>query len=423
MMNAVSRACPRPNGNVIFVPVLLATIAWCFSIAATAQCSFVKRKIGSSLPISSADDLLLNAEQGIGFWGWETAGKCFSYTINGKKPEFDIMFKLSKALTGVSDIVGGFAMTALWTSTCLPVTPQRFRQYGCLIFVAMASEALTFLIMTSSVCSGGFFSYAIEDTEKASKAPVASCGIANGAIWAAMAALFWAFSACACMKMPSPKEEDDTLVAASDGGARSTGDSTMEGADMGGMAAAGVAAGGMGAGLSTMASEPDLGMGMSTMNMGMGAAQGEPNKFGGLGVVGEGDEGEEYGEEYEEQGGYENQDGYNDNQGDYNNAQGEYNGNQDGYNDNQGSYENQGDYDQGGDGYQGGQDYQADDYQGYENQGGYDDQGQGAEDYQGGQEYQEGQDYQADDYQGSDEYAQGEGNNYQEQGDDKGYTN
>lgn len=442
-MDAFNKTCSRPNGNVIFVPVLLATVAWCFSISATAQCSFVTRKVSTSLPIAAgssiSDQFFLSGEQGIGFWGWETpGGQCLSYTINGQNPKFDFVFKLSKALTGVSDIVGGLAMTALWTSTCLPVTPQKFRQWGCLIVVAMIAESLAFLIMTSNVCGAGFFSYALEEPNNAASnaAPAASCGIANGAIWAAMAALFWAFAAAACMKMPSSKEQeqDGTVIAASEGGMETVDASTMDGT---GMAVAGAAAGAAGGLGMAMSSEQDLGMGMgmgmSTMQMGMGGVEGDASNMGELGVVGEGDEGEEYGEDYGEenqdaaydggyeqqnQGGYENQDaqggGYEQNQEGYEN--------QGGYDGNQGGFENQGDFnEQGGEEYQEeGQAFQAGDYPGQDNQGTYEDQGQG----QGPQDFQGGQDYQPDEFQGNEEPNQGEEGYQQEQGaDDKGYTN
>ena len=196
-----------PNGSVAMIPALLSLVAWILSLASTSRCAYVRRIVSppaGSSAVEDADGFLLYTSMGVGFYGWEHGGSCYSYGMpGGKEPSFGGMYGAAKVFTGISDAVGGLAAAAIWASILFPTPQARFRKIGVALLLAMLFDALSFMIMMSGVCKPEFWESALAEDVLYST-PSVKCVIGGGSVLTAVACTLWLLAALACMKVLPP---------------------------------------------------------------------------------------------------------------------------------------------------------------------------------------------------------------------------
>lgn len=202
--------CTHPNGDAVLVPILFSTMAWIMAVCAASVCTFLQRHASydGSLPdyLKDYENLFLD-DHGVGLWGWELNGNCYSYTIDGKSPNFDSKYNSAKAFTGVTAFVGGLGMICLWMSLCFPMPQQQIRMIGGSFFFACFFEGLTLVILNSSICNIDFFSYMADISKELSNVSV-SCSPGKGANLAISSVVFWFLAAALCMaNLPRPADD------------------------------------------------------------------------------------------------------------------------------------------------------------------------------------------------------------------------
>ena len=207
-----------PNGSWAPFPAVWSFIAWTLTIASTCTCSFVSRRVslrGVSKQDLDREGVLLYESHGIGFWGWENEGSCYSFEIEGRSPSFDGQYTAASAFTTITDIVGGALVVCLMLGTCFPVQPNRYLIIGYVMLVIAVMDGATLIMLGSSVCSNKFFDYATPNVSLSQFANT-SCGMATGSVLALLSSILWLVAAGFCLRTPlsdkkrEPKEANRT---------------------------------------------------------------------------------------------------------------------------------------------------------------------------------------------------------------------
>ena len=176
----------HPNGPWMWAIVCLASLAWIFSLAGTSKCSFLERRsnVGQFAPI-------LAQTVGVGFWGWEHDGDCYSYEIGGRTPDFDSAFKFSRFMSGAADFFGGLAMVCALFTSCFPANVLMFKALAGAFHLVAFIEILVLVLFSSGVCKDeDFFQYGYEGTPLLLSSST-GCGMAAGGGLAIASSVFY----------------------------------------------------------------------------------------------------------------------------------------------------------------------------------------------------------------------------------------
>ena len=225
LLHFIRRSVPplssMPNGNKVWVMIAFSSLAWIFSIAATGQCTFMKRVVEYSLKESEAKHPLFHESRGVGFYGWEAASQCYNYAINGKEPTFDSVYSAARAFTGVADSIGGIALIGALFTSCFPANKAIFRVLAVLLLVVSFFEMLSLILFASTLCKdASFFSYALEKDEPVPSTEddqvTSSCSMGPGSALAATSACFYFIAGIAARLVRPPKDGEMGTIASMD---------------------------------------------------------------------------------------------------------------------------------------------------------------------------------------------------------------
>lgn len=207
-----------PNGSKVWIVIAFSSLAWIFSVAATGTCTFMKRAVEYSLKEGDVKNPLFHDSPGVGFWGWELADQCYSYTIGGKEPNFDSVYGAARAFTGVADFFGGIAIIGAWFTACFPADKAKFRVLAVLLLVVSFFEMLSLILFASTLCQdASFFSYGLSEDEAIPSTKdgrvTSSCSMGPGSALAATSACFYFLAGIAARLVRPPKDAEMGTIA------------------------------------------------------------------------------------------------------------------------------------------------------------------------------------------------------------------
>jgi len=200
-----------PNGSKVWIVIAFSSLAWIFSVTATGTCTFMKRAVEYSLKEGDVKHPLFHESRGVGFWGWEFADQCYSYTIGVKEPNFDSVYGAARAFTGVADAVGGIAIIGAWFTSCFPADKAKFRVLAVLLLVVSFFEMLSLILFASTLCKdASFFSYGLSENEAVPSTEddrvTSTCSMGPGSALAATSACFYFLAGIAARLVRPPKD-------------------------------------------------------------------------------------------------------------------------------------------------------------------------------------------------------------------------
>jgi len=184
----------RPHGNIVFAPILLTTIAFVFSFAASRGCDYVYREY-----VSNDDRYPFFVEgdgQGAGMWTYQgTTGYCYYYPsqmYTGTK------FNSARVFNTWVSCVGAVVMILMWFSICCGLGRLAWILMGFFLMINCLFEGLGFLFFSSEICNP---TYGICSLTRASR-----FGISAVVLW------FLAGASVAKVAPPAGPELPDTDV-------------------------------------------------------------------------------------------------------------------------------------------------------------------------------------------------------------------
>lgn len=181
------KCCSFPNGFLTLVPCVLSIVAYVLSSINLWSCQYAETPSGIGLGLIRRETTWFDDSYGEGY--------CTSYffsSLDGTTDLVDGTFRAAQALGSTVFVVGFIMCIVVWgVAPCTEAKRIGWRMIGGLFFLLGLFQALTLMILSSSICSQG-------------------CKLKGGGIAGIISFLIYFGIAATCFVIPEPKESTTT---------------------------------------------------------------------------------------------------------------------------------------------------------------------------------------------------------------------
>mmetsp|Transcript_57803 Transcript_57803/g.172537 ORF Transcript_57803/g.172537 Transcript_57803/m.172537 type:complete len:1082 (-) Transcript_57803:122-3367(-) len=213
--------CSRPDGNVVFLPSISASIALLFSLMSMNWCTLLLRTglMGTVPgPLEGVDAVPPDVGHGGSLGVWAYMPK--QYEGNGTEHNFDefvdsgycvpyaadltidVYFVIARSATTVCLILGTMVVIALWFAACVSFSRKIWIAINVALFISAACQGLVFVLFASSFCQHTL----IQNDEGKAVLIDVKCSLGWGGKLGITSIFLW-FFACITSWMVVPKKK------------------------------------------------------------------------------------------------------------------------------------------------------------------------------------------------------------------------
>eukprot|EP00591_Stephanopyxis_turris_P004772 CAMPEP_0195508098 /NCGR_PEP_ID=MMETSP0794_2-20130614/1404_1 /TAXON_ID=515487 /ORGANISM="Stephanopyxis turris, Strain CCMP 815" /LENGTH=213 /DNA_ID=CAMNT_0040634973 /DNA_START=108 /DNA_END=749 /DNA_ORIENTATION=+ len=183
------KCCDRPQGNHVFLPMLLTLVALALSNRADRWCDYFYRpdSINTYYPYIGGDQ--------VGPWTYRAKnGNCYFYPDN---VHLDTKFNAARVFSMWTTLMGVVLLIYLSFSTCCGMTRGCWAFVGFFLLVNCLFEGLVFLMMSATICDPSLGT---------------PCFLDTGASFGISAIVFWFLAGISVASVPAPVGPEPVVV-------------------------------------------------------------------------------------------------------------------------------------------------------------------------------------------------------------------